>query len=321
MDSTILKVYAAKNRNDDIRMRSASGGMFSVLAEQILKLDGVVYGAAFDNYMVLKHIRVCETEKLNRLRGSKYIQSANMQEIIKQLNEDAKNEKWILYSGTPCQVEAVKRIMGKYEKIVLCDIICHGVVKPVIFKDFVKHIEKNKKSKLKEISFRDKKFGWRNQQWSAVLESGEILSDIELQDYKKIFYSHYGHLDMCLSCKFTNLNRTGDITLGDYWGIENVFPEFIDDKGISLILINSSNGKKLFDDVKDKVQYIESSIDKCMQPQLQYPVNVNEKEKMIFWKLYKKKGFYKACKFMFSRKLSYRMTRNIIGMLQGETNE
>ena len=294
----IPKVYAAKNLSDTDRLHSASGGIFTLLSNIVFRNGGVVYGAVFDSDMQVIHRCAASVEERNPMRGSKYVQS-NLEHIFLQVREDVKTGKIILFTGTPCQIAGLKAFLGKeYSNLYTCDIVCHGVTSPKIFREYLSYIEEKYYSKIKNISFRNKEQGWDQQKWKMELESGQILLDNkDVNIYKRLFYSHVIQRPSCHECPYASIRRPGDITLGDFWGIENSLPDFKDELGVNVVLVNTPKGVDFFEKIKDKVSYIESDVKSCLQPQLQYPTKKSKKREM-FWKDYKQKGFsYVAKKY------------------------
>lgn len=250
-----------------------------------------VYGAVFNPDMQVVHSCAVSKTERNSMRGSKYVQS-NLEHIFLQVQQDVKAGKITLFTGTPCQIAGLKTFIGKeYSNLYLCDIVCHGVSSPQIFKDYLSFIENKYCSKIKKISFRDKEQGWTQQKWKIELQSGQVLLDNkDVRIYKKLYYDHVIHRPSCHECPYASIHREGDITLGDFWGIENCLPDFKDELGVNVVLVNTQRGEWLFENIKEKLTYIESDTQNCLQPQLQYPT---EKSKLRekFWKDYEKKKF------------------------------
>ena len=146
------------------------------------------------------------------------------------------------------------------------------------------------------MCFRDKEQGWSNQKWKITFESGKSVTDTKYVNvYKNLYYAHVMQRPSCHECPYASIKRQGDITIGDFWGIEKSIPEFKDELGVNLIFINSQKGEEVFGQIKSRMKYLETDLDKCMQPQLQYPTKVSEKRDE-FWKGYNEKGFGKIAK-------------------------
>ena len=156
-------VYAAKHKDDNVRMNSSSGGMFTAISDYILDIDGVIFGAAFDENFVVRHQRAETVEERNKFRGSKYVQS-NLVGVFKDIKNELNKGRTVLFTGTPCQNAGLRSYLNKnYDNLYLCDIVCHGTPSPLIFENYKSFMQKKYKSRIKELSFRDKLLGWRSQ--------------------------------------------------------------------------------------------------------------------------------------------------------------
>lgn len=263
------KVFALRYKDKKQLLRSQSGGAFYGIAQYIMENNGVIYGAAFDCTWRVIHQRSTNIEELEKLRMSKYVQS-DMRGVFKQVKEDLRQGYTVLFSGTACQIAGLKAYMPQklHNNLYCIDIICHGVPSPKIWEDYITFLEERYKSRIVKACFRDKRFGWHGAKESFTFESGK---EIIRQTNNRLYFSGISMRESCASCKFTNLNRIGDITVGDFWGIPQNSPYEKDKKGLSLVLINSNKGEVLFNSTKDKFIVEESNIIDCLQPQLQYP--------------------------------------------------
>lgn len=282
-------IYAAKCKDDNIRNKSTSGGVFTVLSDYVLKNGGVIYGTILDNDFRVKYIRTDNKKDRDKMRGSKYVQS-DLNDTFNNIKKDLETDRLVLFVGNPCFVSGLKTFLNNKinNNLILCDIICHGVPSPLIFKEHINFI--NKKGNLNKYVFRDKSIGWRGTnttiKYGNKVESNTSFSDI----FTNLYFDGYISRDCCETCKFTSFNRVSDITIGDYWGIENVFPDFNDEKGINLLFLNTKNGINIFNKIRNSLSYIQSDINKCEQPQLKYPSKAHH-NKDKFWIDYDNKGF------------------------------
>ena len=288
-------VYAVKHKNNDERKTSRSGGMFIAAADWILSQNGVIYGAGYgDNFYVI-HKRAADKDSLFELKGSKYVQS-DMNNVFKQVIDDLKNDKYVLFSGTPCQIAGLYKCLKNIntEKLYVCDLVCHGTPSPYIWRDFLEYSKKRYKSDIEKTDFRDKSFGWGTHIESLYLKNNrKISSDI----YTKLFYKHIMLRPSCGNCKYTNTRRPGDFTIADFWGIQKAVPGFEDKIGVSLLILNTEKGKKLFEAVSENIEYKSSNLDDCMQHNLKAP-SVFSEQTENFWKDYVLHGFeYVAKKY------------------------
>ncbi|MBR5471189.1 MAG: Coenzyme F420 hydrogenase/dehydrogenase, beta subunit C-terminal domain [Oscillibacter sp.] len=240
-------VYAAWNKDDKIRRDSTSGGVFSALAEYVLEDGGVVYGAVLDGKQRLHHTACFRKEDLWRMRGAKYVQS-DMGEVFKEIKEALKTRP-VLFSGTPCQVDGLYRYLGtRPENLTTCDLVCHGVPSPAVWEDMVASIEQRKKKTLQAVRFRNKVTGWKDSHFTTVYSDGTVdTAPLMRTEFGRAFGRALFLRPSCHSCAYTNLNRPGDFTLGDFWGLAaDELPEQ-QEKGVSLLLVNTPHGSHVFD--------------------------------------------------------------------------
>lgn len=261
--------YAVKNRDEKIRMASRSGGMFTALSDECLQHNGVVYGAVLTQDFTAVHMRAESAEDRDRMRGSKYIQSS-LGDTYKQVENDLKEGRQVLFSGTSCQIAGVKKFLNHcYDNLTCVDIVCHGVPSPKVWKSYLLWQEKRHHRKVKSADFRDKReFGWHDHVETLKMEDGRVVHS---KVFTNIFYGHHVLRPCCYECPFKSIMHPGDITLADFWGIEKAFPEFDDNKGVSLVLINNDHGLQVFEKVRDRIIYKASQIEDAMQPPLIKP--------------------------------------------------
>jgi coenzyme F420-reducing hydrogenase beta subunit len=284
-------VYAAIHKDDNVRMNSSSGGMFTAISDYILDIDGVIYGAAFDESFVVRHQKAGTVEERNKFRGSKYVQS-NLIGVFEDIKNELKKGRHVLFTGTPCQNAGLGSYLNKnYDNLYLCDIVCHGTPSPLIFEDYIQYCERKNKSRIKEYYCRHKGNGWHSHTEMAVYANGKKDSTSLLsQIYKALFYSHMVLRPACHNCKFCNFSRPSDITIGDFWGIEKSMPDFDDNTGVSLVLTNSTKGQELFERISKNLYYRESNTTDCLQHNLHTPSQPSPRRDK-FWQDYKNKGF------------------------------
>jgi coenzyme F420-reducing hydrogenase beta subunit len=237
------EVYAAWNLDPDIRRQSSSGGVFTALAENIIGRGGVVVGAAFDEECTtVSHVAVENQEGLAKLRGSKYVQSHIAPKLYQQIKCLLNEGRHLLFSGTPCQVTALRRFLRKsYPNLLTCDFICHGVPSPTWLTTYLSQEPK----KVKSLRFREKVKGWKTFKMRLTFDDGSIRDDGMYDNaYLCSFRRDYSLRPSCYTCKFTSPLRSGDITLADFWGVSTKYPDYDrDDQGTSLILVNNASGK------------------------------------------------------------------------------
>lgn len=248
-----VEAYMAYSNDENIREKSSSGGVFSLLAEYVLGKGGIVVGCALsEDCHTAHHIIIEDKSDLYKLRGSKYVQSTIGNTFIK-VKKVLQNGRQALFSGTPCQIAGLKSFLGKsYSNLLLVDVICHGTPSPLVWEKYVDFREKSENSKTKKVSFRDKSKGWKNYSLSIDFNNGSVYKGSITEDlYLKGFVLNYYLRPSCYNCSFKNDNYYSDMTLADFWGVNRIAGDKNDNKGISLVLLHSSNGKSAFKSIQD----------------------------------------------------------------------
>lgn len=260
------RTIAAFSKDETVRMASSSGGIFSVLAEKVLADGGVVAGVAPLDKAHFGHIIVDNKADLQKIQGSKYVQ-ANPGLVYKGVRNALREGRKVLFSGTPCQVAALYSVLGKtqYENLYTVDIVCHGTPSVKVWEKYVKELESKTGSKLEKCSFRNKDAGWGNYSLAYKFENGiETLIPHAQDEFMRLFLQRICQNESCADCRYRKLPRIADITLGDFWGISNYHREMDDNKGTSVVLLNTTHGVDLFNFVADQVKYCESSVEKAI---------------------------------------------------------
>lgn len=280
--------YAARHKDMDEVMKSRSGAAFVAISDYILKHGGVVYGAGYKDHFRVAHKRATSKEERDEFRGSKYVQS-DLTGVFRMVKQDLKDGLTVLFSGTPCQTSGLNSYVGKKlrENLVLIDIVCHGVPGPYIWRDYLAFLEKKQGDAITVVNFRDKEvFGWK-----AHRETFKFRMGGGKMSFTYVFYQHIMFRHSCGKCHFCNTTRPSDITIADFWGWEKTDPDINqDDKGVSLVLVNTPKGREIFEAVKDKLNTIPAELENCLQPNLQHPSVIHPK-RMDFEKEYIKYGF------------------------------
>ena len=280
-------IMGVKIKDKEERKTSRSGGMFIAMANHIIETSGVVYGCKLGDNLEVHHSKAKTKEEVDGFKGSKYVKS-NLKDVYKEVKEDLKEGKKVLFSGTSCEIAGLNTILKDIDttNLYTCDIICHGVPSPLIYKEFIKFMESRENDKILSINFRDKNFGWSTHKETLVFKDKKVTTNY----YTELFYSHYILRPSCYNCQFSNMDRVSDITIGDFWGIEKENETFYDDNGISLILVNTLKGQKMLESIIDKIHYIPVYSKHYMQHNLQYP-SVKPENRDEFWKDYKQNEF------------------------------
>ncbi|MCH5191173.1 MAG: Coenzyme F420 hydrogenase/dehydrogenase, beta subunit C-terminal domain [Oscillospiraceae bacterium] len=257
----VPKAYAMYNKNEDIRLKSSSGGVFALLAEQTLSKGGIVFGAAFtDGFRAVKHIAVESLVELPRLMGSKYLQSEIGDSYVRA-RKYLEDGRQVLFTGTPCQISGLYAYLNKdYDNLFTQDIICHGVPSPMVWEKYVKFREAQAASTTRRTFFRHKKYGWKT--FSVQFEftnCTEYVQDLSKDLYMRGFLVNLFLRPSCHNCSFKQLHRQSDLTIADFWGVQNILPEFDDDKGTSLVIVHSHKGEQLLEQIKDNLIWTETN--------------------------------------------------------------
>lgn len=258
------KVYAAWSKRDDIRLNSSSGGVFSELAIAILKSGGVVVGAYMDSNGYVFH-KMIETEyELNDLRGSKYVQSNVLPSLLTEIRETLKKNRKVLFTGTPCQIAGIRKLYHDNDNLYTMDLVCHGVPSPEFFAKIYADIKKDYPN-IVSYNFR------KLDSWAVC---GSVNINININNtiinqplygkytlYQDAFLKGFLHRQNCYNCQYACIDRVGDITVADFWGI-GIYKPIIEEhrKGCSMISINSNKGFLLFEQIKENIYFEERDI-------------------------------------------------------------
>lgn len=306
-----IRVLALHNKDEQTWTSSSSGGVFSALAELTVNRGGIVYGAEYDDRFVVVHRGETSADGILKFRGSKYVQS-DLTGIYREIRAHLRDGKEVLFSGVPCQVEGLKNFLLKpYDNLTTVDILCHGVPSPKVFADYISYIQRHTILPLRKVFMKDKTFGWgyQNLRLTYCGKTSEFNTPVS-NLWNKIFYDHVANRPSCHKCRFKNLNRAGDLSIGDFWGIDRHHPEFASQNGISLLLINSLKGEKVWNDVRTNFNHIESDIEECLQPVLQHS-SPEPSDRVPFWKEYLERGFDYTVRKRYNISLRDLFRRNI----------
>ena len=295
--SNYPQFIAVKHKEKEVKLSSSSGGAFTAISDHWLENGGIIYGVIFDDSLKAIHTRAENKQMRDKMRVSKYVQS-DVEDIFRQVKSDLLAGLNVLFTGTPCQVAGLRNFLKKdYANLITCDVICHGVPSPLMFNEHIKHIEKVRKNHITNYTCRSKVSGWHTHTECANFANRKSEYGTPLiQEHKVLFYSGYILRPSCYECKFTNLNRPSDLTLGDFWGIEKIMPEWDDQIGTSMVIVNTVKGAETLFQIKDVANLRESKT-YGRQPQLEKPAH-KPKNRVEFWQDYKSKGYpYIASKY------------------------
>lgn len=258
--------FACSAKDENFAKQSSSGGVFAILANMYIKEQAVIYGAAFDDDWNVCHIRADKKDELKRLYTSKYVQS-DMGNTFRDVKFDLDNGKKVLFAGTPCQVAGLRSYLQKdYLNLLTVDFICHGVPSPLVWQQYVDTLKKKLNSKITEISFRDKKDGWKSFNFKLITANGDVFYEKHGDNtYMKGFLKDLYLRPSCYDCKFKTLQRASDITLADFWGIEKIIPEINVEKGVSLCWASSEKGDTILDKALKQTIYEQVDLNEAIK--------------------------------------------------------
>lgn len=298
--------FLAYNKDDNTRMKSSSGGVFYSLSVNVINKGGVVYGAAFNESCLVEHIRVDKKTQVDALLGSKYVQSLLTEKVYESVLRDLNNGILVLFSGTPCQVAAMRTFVSKsctnsiILKIIYVDFVCHGVPSPGVWKSYLSYVSKD--DDICGVAFRDKSRGWHDYHLKIEHVSGKTYKcSHDLDKYMHSFLMDKNIRPSCYACKYKGDYFCSDITLGDAWKIEKEKMEWADDKGTSFLVARSEQGKSLLNSLSSEIAIVETNYDKwavfnpslvertvCSQGREDFFNAFKNMETNMFWKKYNK---------------------------------
>lgn len=301
---------AVKNINEEIRLKSSSGGVFSALAIKVLKDGGLVFGAKFNEKWEVVHDCIEEIDDLHLFQGSKYVQSA-IGETFSQAKSFLRKGKIVLFSGTPCQIAGLKNFLGEeYLNLLTVEVVCHGTPSPMIWSDYLHYLIVNQKIKgarslsdISSISFRSKVTGWKNSSFEIRTAMGNSFREtFNTNIFMKGFLNNLYLRPSCYCCPARKGRSGADISLADFWGVSNLHKGIDDDKGIGLVFANSSSGIDYLESIAPTLSSIESVYDVAVKYNPCIVTNVEEPlSREDFFNDYKEKKIYaikSVCKDM-----------------------
>ena len=251
-----INAYAVWNKDEEIRLDSTSGGVFTALAETVISQGGIVIGAQYNESRLVNHISIDTKEEIGRLRQSKYVQS-DTNGIYKIVKQKLSSNKPILFCGTPCQTEALVRYLkGKPENLILCDFICRGISSPKVYSDYLSYLEERYKAKIKKVQFKNKRYGWHRFSTKISFQNGkEYIKDRYHDSYMLLYLRENITIrPSCYKCRFKGVDRCSDITLGDFWGVDEKHLDYDNDKGTSAVIVNTDIGQKLLSSSENQLE-------------------------------------------------------------------
>ena len=253
-------VYACKNNNARVRLESTSGGCFTLMAEHALEQKGVVFGAIFDQGFQVVHGAIERKDDVWKLRGSKYSQSV-IGDTFQQAETYLQAGRQVLFSGTPCQIAGLRSFLDRdYPNLLAVDLICHGVPSPKVYRQYLGLLKDRYGEEIEKVAFRDKNRGWKLFSFSIFFKQN-LYSQAKFDDlFMRGFLASYFLRPACHACLFKGRNRASDITVADYWGVHTRFPEYDDDLGVGLVIVNDDKGRAVWDRIAPDMDVLRSDL-------------------------------------------------------------
>lgn len=310
-----IKNYAAINKNLEIRKRSSSGGFFYLLASKIIKQGGIVWGAKFNKDWEVVMDYTDNIDGLLPFMGSKYVQ-ANPLNCYIDAKRFLQEGKTVLFTGTPCQISGLRLFLQKeYDNLLLVDVICHGVPSPLFWQKYLKEIKSSFPGReLSYVGFRDKVEGWKKFSLFLDFENKLFHQPFTYNSYMKLFLGNYILRPSCYKCPVRKGKSGSDITIGDFWGIQNIFPAIDDDMGVSSVLVNSDKGYNFIKDLD--ADFYECTYDNILKSNsaLRESYQIPKKRSYIF--RHTKKSFDYLVKIIENGTFRNRIKRKIYNLIK-----
>ena len=283
---TVLDTFGGNTKDELLRENSSSGGIFGMLAKSFFAENGVVVGAAFsDDFYSVRHTCIEKKDELYKLQGSKYLQS-EINDSYKKVKEFLRQGCKVLFTGTPCQIAGLKAYLGKgYDNLFTQDVICHGTPSPMIWKKYVQYRESVSGGAVQRMSFRHKKYGWKTfSVFFKFSNNTEYVKKLSNDLYMQVFLRNIDLRPSCYNCEFRDGTSGSDITLADYWGVQEENPKLDDDKGTSLIIIHTQKGVEVFQKIQSEVNCKSVDFEKAIKhnPSYYESVHLPEERESFF---------------------------------------
>lgn len=312
---TTMAVYAATNPDEYVRSQSSSGGIFSLLAEYVIRQGGVVFGAAFNEKWEVVHSYTDTLDCIAKFRGSKYVQS-QIGTSYADAERFLKAGRKVLFSGTPCQIAGLRSFLRKdYGNLLAIDFVCHGVPSPKIFQDYLKSLPTPLKN-INEVHFRNKDLGWKDFCFKVIAKTSEgnmktiVCETLHKNLFMKSFLSNLVLRPSCYDCHFREGRSGSDITLGDFWGIDKIRPKLDDDKGLSLVIANNKQANELLRELGCDLTEMQLSDAIKYNPSIAASVNIPTYRK-LFFTIRKHFGLKSAIRLCSSTSITSRVIRKV----------
>ena len=311
-------LYAVRHKDKETLLDSSSGGAFFALAELVINKGGIVCGVEYSPSMEVRHAFAETLDGCRRFMGSKYVQS-NLNGIFHQIKSYLKSDRYVLFTGTPCQVEALNLYLKKpYKNLITSDLVCHAVPSPLIFKEYIKFVNKRKNAKLTSIDMRYKRLcGWSHRySYRYAFDTCKSICDpSDISNWGRLYFSRLIDRPSCHDCKFTNFHRSGDFTLADFWDDAHRRPDLYSSDGTSLFLVNSEKGMSLLSSIKEYLDLWSITPEEAWQPCLE-KATMKAPLRDKFWNDYRQKGFSFVYRKYYTDSYKKRIKNNIKKILK-----
>ena len=276
-----IAVYASFS--DEFRPGSSSGGVFPAIASKVISEGGIVYGAALNPDMTVGHVDTDSVDSLKRIFGSKYVQS-DLYSVFEEVRDLLEEGRKVLFSGTPCQIAGLKSYLrGTEDGLFTVDVACHGVPSPGLWENYVKALEVRYKGKLTHVDFRNKSKSWRHFDFKVDVDDGNSFSVPYIKDpYMALFIQNMSLRPSCYTCPAKDGKSGSDITLADFWGVVDVMPEIDDDRGVSLVHVNTEKGMELLEALYLKLYRTDPSVSCIRNAGFKSRIDVPEQRTAFF---------------------------------------
>lgn len=302
--------YCCYNLDTEIRKKSSSGGVFYELASYVLECGGVVCGAAVDENKEVTHRIVDRIEEIELLQGSKYVQS-KIGNCFKQIKQVLAEGKIALFVGTPCQVAGIRNYLGENENLLLVDVICHGAPSPLVWEKYLKETIGNEK--VQQVNFRDKSTGWENYSFYLKTERRTVKHKAFDDIYMKSFLKNYSLRPACYRCDIKQENIQSDLTLGDFWGVDEQKEHMNDHLGTSVVFTNTLQGRRYWEKIQQRFVWenFDATILKRTNPSIAEASTCPQKREQFFKMLQKDRTLYRSYTYCENGPIIKRIGRKI----------
>ena len=298
VNSDKKRAYALKHISKAKREQCTSGGAFVAISDWFLAQNGVVYGVVYNEQFCAVHVRAEAACDRDRMCGSKYVQS-DTGYSFQQVREDLRAGRWVLYSGTSCQIDGLRHYLAYTNtdtvRLITCGLICHGVPSPMMWQEHLDNIRRRRKKEIIAYAHRSKVRGWHEHNECITFTDGsrEYYSKLS-QNHKDLFYGHYIIRPACSQCPYAQNPGSADITIADFWGCETLIPQIDDNRGVSLLLVNTEKGRIIEESLPD-VQLWETEPEKALSHNHTKPCKPNPR-RTEFWEDYRTRGYAYVCR-------------------------